>query len=175
MPQVHGCQAPGHGEAWEEQEKEKAMTFRKKKIPGCCPVIRCRKSPRNLSDHPNSTQLCGSHHKELWRIRNPVHAAFDNLRKHARARKVLFTLTLQHFTEIIAPTAYIDEKGQQRHCLHIDRIKTHLGYVDGNIQILTCTENVLKEHAERRQRFVDAKIRGHQQEQPVEEDEADPF
>jgi len=145
------------------------MTYRQKQIPGRCPVIRCRKAPRDLGTHPKSHQLCGTHHKELWRLNNPVHAAYDNLRASARKRKIVFTLTLQHFKEIIAPTAYMDEKGKQRHCLHIDRKETALGYADGNIQVLTCTQNVQKENTERRQRHVDAKIYG------TETPEPDPF
>ena len=47
----------------------------------------------------------------------------------------------------------------------------YLGYVDGNIQVMTCTENVTKENDERRQRFVDEKIRG----RAVEESSEDPF
>jgi len=137
------------------------MNFRNKPIPGRCPVRRCRKAPRDLKHRPNSTQLCGTHHKELWRANNPVHAAYDNLRASARKRKIAFTLTLAHFKAVIEPTRYMDESGRERHCLHIDRIETHLGYVDGNIQVLTCTENVQKENAERRQRHVDAKIRNH--------------
>lgn len=148
------------------------MTYRRKPVPGKCPVIRCRKAPRDLSTHPKSHQLCGTHAKELWRLNNPVHAAYDNLRASARKRKIIFTLTLQHFTEVITPTGYMDDKGKQRHCLHIDRIVTTLGYVDGNIQVLTCTENVQKENAERRQRFVDEKIQGRAVE---EESSEDPF
>jgi hypothetical protein len=135
------------------------MTFRKHNRPGVCPVIRCRKPPRDIGTHPNSHQLCGRHHKELWRLRNPVHAAYDNLRASAQKRKIVFTLTLAHFREVIEPTAYMDEKGTTRYRLHIDRIVTADGYVDGNIQVLTCTENVQKENDERRQRFVDAKIK----------------
>lgn len=147
------------------------MTYRKKKIPGKCPVIRCKHAPRDLSTHPKSHQLCGTHHKELWRLCNPVHAAYDNLRASARKRKILFTLTFDHFKTIIASTAYMDDKGRTRFCLHIDRKETALGYVDGNIQVLTCTENVQKENAERWQRFVDEKIQG----RAVEEESGDPF
>lgn len=151
------------------------MNFRNKPIPGRCPVRRCRNAPRNISDHPNSTQLCGTHHKELWRLNNPVHAAYDNLRASARKRKIPFTLTLKHFTEIIEPTKYMDEKGRTRFCLHIDRKETSRGYEDGNIQVLTCTENVQKEHAERRQRFVDEKINGRSSAETEDEETGDPF
>lgn len=136
------------------------MKLRKTKTPGRCPVCRCRNAPRDIRHRPNSSQLCGTHHKEQWRLRNPVHAAYDNLRASARKRKIVFTLTLEHFKAVIAPTRYLDDSGRERHCLHIDRIRTAEGYVDGNIQVITCTENVTKENDERRQRFVDEKIRG---------------
>lgn len=148
------------------------MTFRKHRRPGCCPVIRCRNAPRNIDDHPQSHQLCGTHYKEQWRMRNPVHAAYDNLRASARRRKILFTLTLTHFREVIEPTRYMDDKGCTRFNLHIDRTVTELGYVDGNIQVITCTENVQKENAERRQRYVDEKINGRC---VAEDEEGDPF
>lgn len=139
------------------------MTYRKTKTPGRCPISRCRNAPRNLGTNPKSHQLCGSHAKEQWRINNPVHAAYDNLRAHARCRKIVFTLTLAHFIEIVTPTRYMDDKGRERFCLHIDRKEVTLGYIDGNIQVLTCTENVAKGNAERRQRFVDERIRGYKE------------
>lgn len=148
------------------------MKLRKKKIPGRCPVSRCKGAPRNLSDHPTSTQLCGSHAKQQWRLNNPVHCAFDNLRASARKRKIAFTLTFDQFKAAILPTRYMDEKGKERFCLHIDRKDSTRGYEEGNIQVLTCTENVEKEHAERRQRFVDAKIGARQH---AADNEGDPF
>ena len=100
-----------------------------------------------------------------------MHAAYDNLRASARKRKIVFTLTMAHFVEVVTPTRYMDDAGRTRFCLHIDRKVTALGYVDGNIQVMTCTENVTKENDERRQRFVDEKIRG----RAVEESSEDPF
>jgi hypothetical protein len=66
----------------------------------------------------------------------------------------------------------MDEKGKERFCLHIDRKDSTRGYEEDNIQVLTCTENVEKEHAERRQRFVDAKIGARQH---AADNEGDPF
>lgn len=147
------------------------MKYRKTNIRGRCPVSRCRNAPRNLRDHPQSAQLCGSHAKELWRIRNPVQAAYDTLRTHARARRKEFTITLAEFRSLVEPTRYLDDKGNERHSLHIDRIDATLGYTTGNLQVLTCTENVVKGNAERRQQFVDEKIRGRVADDP----EGDPF
>jgi len=134
------------------------LRIRKTPTPGKCRVAYCRKLPRNLGTHPGSTQLCGSHHKEKWRMDNPAHAAFDNLRTSARKRKIPFDLTLEEFLRVIEATSYLDDKGRERHCLHIDRIDVTRGYSLDNLQVLTCGENVVKGHKERRQRFVDEKI-----------------
>lgn len=155
------------------------MRLIKNKKPGRCPVFRCRNLPRNIKDHPKSCQLCGSHAKELWRIRNPVHAAYGALKVSARRRGIPFTLTFEHFSEIAEATRYIDNKGNYRHNLHIDRIEEHLGYTDGNIQVITCGENVAKEH---RRRLVDQKIRRYEEEHDADDSglehvpqEGDPF
>jgi hypothetical protein len=66
----------------------------------------------------------------------------------------------------------MDEKGKERFCLHLDRKNSDFGYEEGNIQVITCTENVQKEHAERRQRFVDEKIGARQH---AAEQDGDPF
>lgn len=136
------------------------MTFciRKTLIPGRCRVAFCRKAPRNLGTHPKSTQFCGSHAKEKWRMDNPAHAAYDDLRSSARKRKITFDLTLEEFLMVIETTKYLDDKGRERHCLHIDRIDVTLGYTIGNIRVLTCGENVAKGNKERRQKYVDEKI-----------------
>lgn len=136
------------------------MTFRLRKtpVPGKCRVAYCRKVPRDLGTHPKSTQLCGSHAKEKWRMDNPAHAAFDDLRSSARKRKIAFDLTLEEFLMVIAATRYLDDKGKERHCLHIDRKDATLGYTLDNLQVLTCGDNVAKGNKERRQKYVDEKI-----------------
>lgn len=150
------------------------MTFRFRKhlTPGKCKVAFCRKLPRNIGTKPKSHQMCGSHAKELWRMNNPVHAAYDNLRASARKRRKVFTLTFKEFKALIEPTRYMDDKCKTRFCLHIDRKDVDLGYTFDNLQVLTCTENVLKGNAERRQRFVDEKMSARQH---AADDEGDPF
>jgi len=136
------------------------MTFRIRKtlVPGKCRVAYCRKAPRDLGTHPRSTQLCGSHAKEKWRMENPAHAAFDNLRASARKRKIAFDLTLEEFLMVVEATGYLGGKGRERHCLHVDRKDVTLGYTLDNLQVLPCGDNVAKGNQERRQKYVDEKI-----------------
>jgi len=150
----------------------KPLEYLTKPKPGKCKVRFCRKQPRNISTHLTSHQLCGHHHKMLWRFNNHLHAAFDSLRSSARKRRKPFTLTLEEFKMLVAPTRYLDDRGRERHCLHIDRIDVALGYVFANLQVITCSENVIKGNAERRQGYVDEKISGRKTEP---EPEPDPF
>lgn len=145
------------------------MNLRTKPVPGKCRVRWCRKPPRDLGTHPKSHQLCGHHHKALWRQKNPEKAAYDNLRASARKRHKAFSITFEDFMAVIGPTRYVDDKGRTRYSLHVDRINTELGYIRGNLRVCTCEENVRKENEERRQRFVDAKISNY----TVEDDDAD--
>lgn len=117
--------------------------------PGVCKTRRCKGKPRDLRTHPNSHQHCGSCAKKLWRMRNPVSAAYDNLRASARKRKIPFTLTLSEWRDFILPTRYMDESGCERFRLHVDRLDVTRGYEKGNLQILTCSENVAKGNRER--------------------------
>ncbi len=118
-------------------------------IPGKCMAKRCTKKPRDLKTRPKSHQLCGRHAKQLWRLQNPLHAAFDNLRSSARKRKIPFNLTLEQFREFTNNTDYVEGKGRRPNALQIDRINPNLGYSPENIQILTTSANVSKGNKER--------------------------
>lgn len=120
-------------------------TFKKHPSPGICPVRGCRRR------RGNKKRLCERHAARWWRSQNPLRAAYLQLKHHAKARRRAFTITFDQFRDLIEPTRYLDDRGNARFCLHIDRIRDEDGYVPGNLQILTCSENVAKEN---RRRFV---------------------
>jgi hypothetical protein len=123
--------------------------------PGVCRAWRCTAKPRNVGTHPTSTQLCGGCYKAEWRAKNPERAAYGQQRDHARARRIPFTLSFDEWWAVVEPTGYMDGKGCLRHQLHVDRLDPSKGYEVGNIRVITCTENVVRDN---RRRFVDAKI-----------------
>lgn len=124
--------------------------------PGVCRAYRCTAAPRNIATHPTSTQLCGSCYKAQWRAANPERAAFGTQRDHARARRIPFTLTFEQWWAVVEPSGYMGGRGCLRHQLHVDRLDPSKGYEVGNIRVITCTENVVRENA--RRGYVDAKI-----------------
>lgn len=79
--------------------------------------------------------------RRKWRAENPFLAAYDNLRWNAKRRGHVFTLTFVGFLAIPRINEYVWLKGRRKQDLTIDRIKSELGYEDGNCQILTNEEN----------------------------------
>jgi hypothetical protein len=113
-----------------------------------------------------------------WRLNNPHKAAYSQVKESARKRRIPFCLSLDEFILIVLHTEYMDCKGRTRHCYHLDRINANRGYEWGTIQIITCTENVIKGNQERRAGYVAQRVA--EQGIPVvplndESDEPDPF
>ncbi len=129
------------------------FTFRKSPRVGCCPVSRCRRKSRSArtgeticSDH----RLCNTHKSQLWRKVNREKAAYIRLKYHAKERHKVFEITFEFFMSITRMQEYVDYKGKRKHMLTLDRRDPLLGYVEGNIRVITNAENVAKQHDDRR-------------------------
>lgn len=75
---------------------------------------------------------------------DPEKAAYLNLKRHANARGIPFTITLEQFREFAVETDYLNGSGRSSKGFHVDRIQEWRGYVPGNLQRLTNSENVKK-------------------------------
>jgi hypothetical protein len=123
---------------------------------GRCVVRGCRKwhIPETRG---GKLHLCAGHYQARWRKLNPKQAAFASLRDHARGRKILFALTFAHFVEVTdAAGVWDQDAGPFADRLSIDRILAAGGYEDGNIQVLTVSENSAKSH---RESFLSREVR----------------
>jgi len=89
-------------------------------------------------------KLCYRCAQRRWREADPVRASFHNLKAHARERGKVFTITLEYFRAFCIRTDYITGKGRSADSYHVDRIDEALGYIEGNLQVLTNTANVVK-------------------------------
>ena len=130
--------------------------FRKEIKPGRCPVKFCRRDSREAPGCVNKSKhrLCATHAKELSRFRNPIGSTFVEKKSDAKRRGVSWSLTLEEYTKIVMQQNYMDNRGCERHCLHLDRKDSTKGYEVGNLQIITCVENVIKGNKERRKGYV---------------------
>lgn len=112
--------------------------------PGRCPLYGCRQPSR-----PKGC-LCARHSMRLWRHTNPLGHFFAQIRDRARRRGQVFTLTLQEFKAAVADTGYMEGRGRGAHCLHLDRIDASLGYVSGNVRVITARQNCVKSVEEKK-------------------------
>lgn len=135
-------------------------TLRKNQSTERCPVRFCR------NKRAKDKALCHTHHSRSWRKRNPLTAAYFSARSHAKARNIQFTLSLEQFAQFAGATGYLNGSGTNGHNLHIDRIDATKGYVEGNIQVLTCSENS-------RKRWVDWPGKSRQDSQSTDLDATD--
>jgi len=108
-----------------------------RKPPHKCRTKFCRRP------HGAKSPLCHRCALRRWRTANPMKAKLAILRDRAARKKVPFNLTVGWLTEFLTVNAY-DPKEH-----HIDREKPWLGYVMGNLQILSSGENIAKGNRER--------------------------
>ena len=79
-----------------------------------------------------------------WRERNPLRYFFNKLRYRARERGKVFSLTFEYYCKLVRASGYLEKKGKTATSLSIDRIDEKLGYVPGNVQVITLSENSRK-------------------------------
>lgn len=116
-----------------------------------CQVIYCKRVARVeviqekgklRTSHRSVCDTCAS---RLFRANNPARDAYRQIKDRALRRGQIFKLTFQQFLHEIEGTEYLARRGRGIDELHLDRIKVDLGYVPGNLQVLTTAENLRKQ------------------------------
>ena len=102
-------------------------------------------------------KICGKHlekgrthgacRMKEWRKKNPLKYAYRALRDNAKRRGKEFSISFEYFKKFCIKTEYEKKRGIFKDCYTIDRINPDLGYVEGNLQVLTNSENVKKYQA----------------------------
>lgn len=90
------------------------------------------------------SRLCSKHLHRHYKEINLLAYTYDLLRQNARRRGKIFEITLDEFREFCDETRYLERKGRTAECASIDRIIQSKGYVKGNLQILTVSDNSIK-------------------------------
>jgi hypothetical protein len=118
------------------------------KRKGQCRVIYCKR-PARVRIRPNmrieTDSVCITCASRLYRANNPAREAYRQIKDRAERRHQIFNLTFEQFCAIPRFDEYIAYRGRGIDELHLDRVKVHLGYVPGNIQVLTTAENLRKQ------------------------------
>jgi hypothetical protein len=112
----------------------------RKKKRGLCITGFCRKKAVEQRNY------CHSCRKRKFAELHPLKYSYMNLRQRARARGKEFTITYHYYEDLAIKSGYDKNKGRSSESLTLDRIKNNLGYIPGNIRVVTNRVNVQKMH-----------------------------
>jgi hypothetical protein len=87
---------------------------------------------------------CAKCRKIAYKQRHPERYAFYVLKNNARRRGKPFTLTMDDFKSLVETSGYMSGRGRAGDCLSIDRIDSSMGYVPGNVRVISVSENSRK-------------------------------
>lgn len=113
------------------------------------PKLKCStKFCKNLTE-TEGTKFCKvcrkrQSRKRQSRERDPVAYSYRNLMDRAKQRCKPFSISLDYFRQFCYETDYIKGKGRNAKSFTVDCKINELGYVEGNLQILTLEANAIK-------------------------------
>lgn len=121
------------------------------KRKGQCRVVYCKR-PARVQARWDRQKLRTVHHAicltcetRLKRANNPAREVYWQIKDRAKRRNQIFNLTFPEFLAEIEGTDYLTRRGTGIGELHLDRKKVQLGYVPGNLQVITTAENLRKQ------------------------------
>lgn len=121
------------------------------KREGQCKVIYCKRAARVQRRREKGKRrivrhsTCMTCQCRLYRANNPAREIYRQIRDRAQRRNQIFDITFEEFCAIPRFEEYLARRGTGIDELHLDRVKVHLGYVLGNLQVLTTAENLRKQ------------------------------
>lgn len=123
-------------------EKKYSLPFnisQSKKIAGvyCC-AYACKNDPV-----PKKGGLCHKHYAKGRRKNNPIETRYFQFKGKAKARGIIFGITLEEFRLFCKKTKYLS-KGRRGQNATIDRRCNLHGYFIWNMQLLTNRQNASK-------------------------------
>lgn len=124
---------------------------KKPKRRGQCKVIHCARPARvEVRSEGNRLrtvvhQACTTCLCRRFRANNPAKEVYRQIKDRALRRNQIFRLTLEEFLREIEGTEYLTRRGTGIGELHLDRKEVSLGYVPGNLQVITTEENLRKQ------------------------------
>ncbi len=123
-----------------------------------CKVRYCR-TPRRIECRSNGNivthSICTRCETKRWRANNPEKRILAQIRESARKRRIEFRITLADLQSLPGWANYLQQVSQPNtgSRITLDRKKRHLGYVPGNLQFLSNSNNVAKGNKERHDPF----------------------
>ena len=118
--------------------EEGFFRYVKNLVPGRCPVYRC------INASQKDKALCHRHHMQRWRAQHPDAAGYHCLRTHAKTRGLAFTITFEDYLDVMGYYEHTKPVLNYGEHISVDRKDPRRGYIPGNIQAMTVSENTAK-------------------------------
>lgn len=115
----------------------------KNKKPHLCVAYRC------LNNKGTNDRFCYKHRKRYKKETNLLAYTYDLLKQNAKRRKKIFTISLDYFRKWCRDNNYLKLKGKSAKSASIDRDNPNLGYVEGNLKLLSLSANSKKHHTDK--------------------------
>lgn len=116
----------------------------KNKGPKICVAYHC-KNNKGIRD-----RFCYKYRKRFKRETNLLAYTYDILKQNAKRRKKEFAITLGYFRKWCEYNNYLKLKGKKAKSVSIDRDNPNLGYVEGNLKILSLAANSKKHYSDKK-------------------------
>lgn len=104
-----------------------------------CKIPYCR-------NRVKGNRICNTCASRKKRNKHPMRYAYDVLKMNAKRRGKRFTISFEYFKRFAIETNYLAGKGRKKLSYSVDRINNRLGYIPGNLQLLTLSDNSKKAH-----------------------------
>lgn len=98
-------------------------------------------------------KLCAKCKRRNYITAHPLEYTYMALRNNAKRRRVPFLLSIKEWKQFCDATNYLKLRGTFAQDMTVDRIIDALGYVAGNIQMITRAENSKKQAQDRKKRL----------------------
>jgi hypothetical protein len=114
------------------------FVVKENKQPNICKAYRCK------CEKGIKKRFCDKHHARFQKEVNLAGYTYNLLKQNAKRRNKTFGLTLGQFKKFCEATGYLEMKGKKASSASIDCIDPSKGYVEGNIRVLSLSQNSSK-------------------------------
>lgn len=146
---------------WSYETKKWEWKLKKQPKKYACKVLRCLNDAdveRSPSGKLRVLSICNKCKRRRWRVNNPLHHMFAELKRSAKRRGIYFDIHQGEFIEFcFSNNFYRDSFKFTKESLTVDRIDPNLGYTICNLRVISQHENTIKGNQERKKhaRFRD--------------------
>jgi hypothetical protein len=126
---------------------EGMFRLKEKPGPGMCCVHGCRDK---VKPRYPGLGLCQKHYMQRWRQQSPRQAAYHTLKMHAKQRGLEFNISFDYFRCLMDLAGHLHPSPDGfKNQPSVDRVDAAKGYVEGNLTIVSVSENAAKSHREK--------------------------